>query len=187
MTLLRIGLSHTSVRMNFKKRNMLNRTRRLRKSEGIRRLVRENQLTVDDLIYPLFVEEGENIERSLKKFKRKFERTGVVKELRARQAFAKPSIIKRSSEDQLLVDQKTEALKLYEFYACPFCIKTRRAIKRLNLKVETRDAQTAGQFRKELEISGGKIQVPCLKLEGAGEATWIYESSDIIKYLDERF
>ena len=99
----------------------------------------------------------------------------------------KPSVVKRNDEEQAKVDQATKILKLYQFYACPFCVKTRRAIKRLNLKVETRDAQTAGKFRKELEISGGKIQVPCLKLEGAGEATWIYESSDIIKYLDERF
>lgn len=37
------------------------------------------------------VKEGENIERSLKKFKRKFERTGISKELRARQAYHKPS------------------------------------------------------------------------------------------------
>lgn len=37
------------------------RTRRLRKTENIRRLVRENKITVDDLIYPLFIEEGENI------------------------------------------------------------------------------------------------------------------------------
>jgi small subunit ribosomal protein S21 len=37
------------------------------------------------------VKEGENIERALKKFKRKFEKTGVVKELRVRQAFKKPS------------------------------------------------------------------------------------------------
>jgi small subunit ribosomal protein S21 len=44
------------------------------------------------------VKEGENIERSLKKFKRNFERTGVVKELRARQAFAKPSIVKRQQK-----------------------------------------------------------------------------------------
>ncbi|MCK9325595.1 MAG: 30S ribosomal protein S21 [Bacteroidales bacterium] len=41
------------------------------------------------------VKEGENIERALKKFKRKFEKTGVVKELRARQAFTKPSIRRR--------------------------------------------------------------------------------------------
>jgi len=41
------------------------------------------------------VKEGENIERALKKFKRKFEKTGVVKELRARQQFDKPSVLKR--------------------------------------------------------------------------------------------
>ncbi len=41
------------------------------------------------------VKEGENIERALKKFKRKYERTGVLKELRARQYFTKPSITKR--------------------------------------------------------------------------------------------
>lgn len=41
------------------------------------------------------VKEGENIERALKKFKRKFEKTGVVKELRSRQAFDKPSVVNR--------------------------------------------------------------------------------------------
>ncbi len=44
---------------------MLNRTRRLRKTENIRRLVRENRLTIDDLIYPLFIEEGTNIEAEI--------------------------------------------------------------------------------------------------------------------------
>lgn len=41
------------------------------------------------------VKEGENIERALKKLKRKFEKTGVVKELRGRQKFTKPSVISR--------------------------------------------------------------------------------------------
>ena len=41
------------------------------------------------------IKEGENIERALKKFKRKFEKTGVVKELRSRQAFEKPSVTNR--------------------------------------------------------------------------------------------
>ena len=41
------------------------------------------------------VKEGENIERALKKFKRKFEKTGIVKELRARQTFEKPSVTNR--------------------------------------------------------------------------------------------
>ena len=41
------------------------------------------------------VKEGENIERALKKFKRKFEKTGIVRELRSRQAFEKPSVTNR--------------------------------------------------------------------------------------------
>ena len=41
------------------------------------------------------VKEGENIEKALKKFKRKFEKTGVIKELRSSQAFKKPSVANR--------------------------------------------------------------------------------------------
>jgi len=41
------------------------------------------------------IKEGETIERALKKFKRKFEKTGVVRELKNRQAFSKPSIQRR--------------------------------------------------------------------------------------------
>ena len=44
---------------------MYNRTRRLRKSEGIRRLVQETKLSVDDFVYPLFIEEGEDIETEI--------------------------------------------------------------------------------------------------------------------------
>ena len=43
----------------------MNRTRRLRKTENIRRLIRENKLSVDDLIYPLFIEEGNQIESEI--------------------------------------------------------------------------------------------------------------------------
>jgi small subunit ribosomal protein S21 len=48
------------------------------------------------LIIP--VKEGENIERALKKFKKKYDRTGVVKELRRRQQFIKPSVLKRKEK-----------------------------------------------------------------------------------------
>ena len=41
------------------------------------------------------VKEGDNIERSLKKYKRKFEKTKVLRQLRARQAFIKPSVMNR--------------------------------------------------------------------------------------------
>lgn len=41
------------------------------------------------------IKEGENIEKSLKKFKRKFEKTGIVRELRSRKTFEKPSVKRR--------------------------------------------------------------------------------------------
>lgn len=41
------------------------------------------------------VKEGENIERSLKKFKRKFDKTGGMRQLRARKQFNKPSVVRR--------------------------------------------------------------------------------------------
>lgn len=52
------------------------------------------------------VKDGENIERALKKFKRKFEKTGVVKELRARQQYNKPSVIKRLKMQHAIYVQK---------------------------------------------------------------------------------
>ena len=45
------------------------------------------------IIVPM--KEGENIERALKKLKRKFDKTGVVRELRNRQKFTKPSVVAR--------------------------------------------------------------------------------------------
>ena len=52
------------------------------------------------------VKDGENIERALKKFKRKFEKTGVVKELRYRQQFDKPSVKKRLKMERAIYVQR---------------------------------------------------------------------------------
>lgn len=57
------------------------------------------------------VKEGENIERALKKFKRKFERTGAVRELRARQAYVKPSVTKRKQMDKARYVQKLRSME----------------------------------------------------------------------------
>ena len=51
------------------------------------------------------VKDGKNIERALKKFKRKFEKTGVVKELRVRQQFNKPSVIRRKAKEHAIYVQ----------------------------------------------------------------------------------
>jgi small subunit ribosomal protein S21 len=52
------------------------------------------------------LKEGENIERALKKFKRKYEKTGVVKELRSRQAFKKPSVVNRKKKQHAIYVQQ---------------------------------------------------------------------------------
>lgn len=54
------------------------------------------------------IKEGENIERALKKFKRKYEKTGVVKELRSRQAFIKPSVQKRKRKQHAVYVQQLQ-------------------------------------------------------------------------------
>jgi small subunit ribosomal protein S21 len=51
------------------------------------------------------IKEGENIERALKKFKRKFEKTGAMRELRRRQAYTKPSVVKREARKKAIYIQ----------------------------------------------------------------------------------
>ena len=52
------------------------------------------------------VKEGESIDRALKRYKRKYEKTGVVKELRARQQFTEPSVIKHAQLMKAIYVQK---------------------------------------------------------------------------------
>ncbi len=54
------------------------------------------------------IKEGENIERALKKFKRKFEKTGVVRELRARKTFVKKSVKRRDEIKKAIYVQKMQ-------------------------------------------------------------------------------
>ena len=62
----------------------------------------KNFITYKNKMIIVPVKEGENIERALKKFKRKFEKTGVVKELRRRQQFDKPSVKKRLAKEHAI-------------------------------------------------------------------------------------
>ena len=50
--------------------------------------------------------DGYNIERALKRFKRKFDKTGVIKELRARQQYDKPSVLRRLKMERAIYVQK---------------------------------------------------------------------------------
>ena len=54
------------------------------------------------------VKEGDSIEKALKKFKRKFEKTGAIRELRARKAFMKPSVKKRMQMQKAIYVQQMQ-------------------------------------------------------------------------------
>jgi len=98
-----------------------------------------------------------------------------------------PRSMERSPELQKQVDQATQSLKLYHFPGCPFCLKVRRQIKRLGLKIELKDAQNDENVKQELLAGGKELQTPCLRIEESGKVTWMYESSDINAYLNKRF
>ena len=58
-------------------------------------------------------------------------------------------------------------------------------LKRHNFEIEMRSTFDAG-YSAELKTGGGKTQVPCLKITSGEQETWMYESDDIVRYLDEQ-
>lgn len=99
-----------------------------------------------------------------------------------------PNSMQRSAESQAKVDQELASLVIYQYEACPFCVKVRRAMKKLNLNIELRDAAKIPRYRDELVQGGGKNQVPCLRIpDGTDKYRWMYESSDIVAYLEANF
>ena len=100
----------------------------------------------------------------------------------------RPKPVQRPTDEQALIDQQTSHMALYQFNQCPFCVKTRRSIRRLALNIEKRDARNNLKWNQELINDGGKYQVPCLKLTtDDGKVEWMYEATVINKYLDEKF
>lgn len=99
-----------------------------------------------------------------------------------------PRGVKRSDGDQAAIDSQTSALTLYQYKACPFCVKVRRAMRRQSLNIEIRDAKRSEDAKNELLEGGGKLKVPCLRIDnGQGQAQWMYESGEIIEYLQSSF
>jgi glutaredoxin len=100
----------------------------------------------------------------------------------------RPPIPEIAAERRTELDAITSTMKMYQFKQCPFCVKTRRNIRRLGLNIELRDARNDPKWNGELINEGGKYQVPCLRLvNDDGSSEWLYGSEKIISYLDQRF
>lgn len=99
-----------------------------------------------------------------------------------------PKPIFREKFTQSKIDKITKYLTIYQFEACPFCVKVRRFIRKNSLNISLKDAKNNKIFKSELINEGGKHKVPCLKIEKINTKTeWLYESNEIIKFLNKEF
>jgi glutathione S-transferase len=80
-----------------------------------------------------------------------------------------------------------ERYVLYQYETCGFCQRVRRFVAERGIPMELRDTVRDPGARGELIAGGGRATVPCLRIERDGAVEWLYESRDIIDYLDARF
>tara|TARA_B100001996_G_scaffold369611_1_gene343210 strand:- start:573 stop:944 length:372 start_codon:yes stop_codon:yes gene_type:complete len=97
-----------------------------------------------------------------------------------------PKPLSISQDEKIKIDAITSNMEIYEFRACPFCVRVRRFMKKNNISILTKDARKNKEYADELINGGGKLQVPCLYIKKEGDnPKWLYESKDIIVFLSK--
>lgn len=81
-----------------------------------------------------------------------------------------------------MAESSKKDLVLYVRPGCPYCQRVFSFMEEHGLEIPQRDISRDPRAREELEIRGGKVQVPCLFVDGQP----LYESLDIIDYLAGR-
>ncbi|MAI85014.1 MAG: glutaredoxin [Rickettsiales bacterium] len=97
-----------------------------------------------------------------------------------------PIRIRRSLQEQKRINYILNKHSLYQYKLCPFCVKVRRFLKKYNLDLRFKNPSKEPESRDQLLRLGGKVKVPCLCIEDNGKSKWLYESSEIIKYLKKK-
>jgi len=81
----------------------------------------------------------------------------------------------------------SESYELFQTDTCPFCGMVSRFLDTKGIEVPRRDTMRDPEARSELIAGGGRPTVPCLKItDQSGEVQWMYESMDIMRYLNDR-
>lgn len=93
----------------------------------------------------------------------------------------------RTPEQQAEVARRARSLTLYHRPTCPFCLRVFVAVARLDVPIHRRNITTDTDARRELVAGGGRQQVPCLRIDESAGTRWLYESADIITYLEHHF
>ena len=79
-----------------------------------------------------------------------------------------------------------ESYELYHSELCGFCHRVRRYMASAGWDFPLRDTLRDRSAKAALIEGGGKATVPCLKITRGDEVTWMYESMDIINYLESK-
>jgi glutaredoxin len=77
------------------------------------------------------------------------------------------------------------SIALYHMPTCPYCVRVFDWLKKHKRTIELRDVDAREAHARELVDQGGKDQVPCLRIEEGGKVRWLYESLDIIAWLQQ--
>lgn len=93
----------------------------------------------------------------------------------------------RTPEQQADAERRAQHLALYHRPACPFCMRVCVALARLDVPIERHNITADPEARRELVTGGGRQQVPCLRIDESPQTRWLYESADIIAYLEAQF
>ncbi len=72
---------------------------------------------------------------------------------------------------------------LYYYNSCPFCVRVLRVLQGLNVEVELRDILSDSSHRNALQAATGRSMVPCLRIDKGDDSQWMFESMDIIRFL----
>lgn len=88
-------------------------------------------------------------------------------------------------EEKKHFKELTEKWKIYEFKACPFCVRVRRYLKSRGIFIQTINAKNE-QNKEELSSKGGKGKVPCLFYIQDEKEYWLYESKSIMSFIEEK-
>ena len=80
-----------------------------------------------------------------------------------------------------------ETYQLFKTDLCGFCYRVRSFLDQNNIEVPLRDVNQDPAAFRELLSGGGRTTVPCLRIEREGNVEWMYESSDIMRYLAAQY
>ena len=99
----------------------------------------------------------------------------------------RPKSMKRDTNTQNKINEITKNMSLYQYKACPFCVKVRRKLRKYSLNIELKDVKNNNTNKNDLKTLGGKLKVPCLRIENnKSDIQWLYESKDIINFLENK-